>query len=42
VADELGVDGLIMYAVRPDRFVGLRHDGGTAAPLDHYFQAFTI
>ena len=41
VADQLGVDGLTMLAVRPDRFVGLRHDGEALAPLVRYFEAFT-
>ena len=33
VADELGVDGMTILAVRPDRFVGFRHDGGDLAQL---------
>jgi FAD binding domain len=41
VADLLGVDWLTVLAVRPDRFVGFRHDGGAVAPLVQYFQAFT-
>jgi hypothetical protein len=27
VADQLGIDGVTLLAVRPDRYVGLRHDG---------------
>jgi 2-polyprenyl-6-methoxyphenol hydroxylase-like FAD-dependent oxidoreductase len=42
VTDELGVDWLTILAVRPDRFVGLRHDGGALAPLVRYLQAFMI
>ena len=38
VADQLGVDWLTMLVVRPDRFVGLRHDGGALAPLARYFK----
>jgi 2-polyprenyl-6-methoxyphenol hydroxylase-like FAD-dependent oxidoreductase len=41
VADHIGVERLTMLAVRPDRFVGLRHDGGDLAPLVRYFHAFT-
>jgi 2-polyprenyl-6-methoxyphenol hydroxylase-like FAD-dependent oxidoreductase len=40
-ADELGVDGMTILAVRPDRFVGFRHDGGDLAQLGGYLDAFT-
>jgi hypothetical protein len=36
VADELGIDGMTILAVRPDRFVGFRHDGGDLAQLAGY------
>ncbi len=41
VADRLGVEGLTILAVRPDRFIGFRHDGTDARALDRYLEAFT-
>ena len=41
VADGLGIERLTILAVRPDRCLGFRHDGGTLAPLAGYLDAFT-
>lgn len=38
VAEELGVDGLTVLGIRPDRYVGFRHDGGDPAAVDHYLR----
>ena len=35
-ARELGVDDVTLLAVRPDRHIGLRNDGGDVATLDAY------
>ncbi len=40
VADQLGVDGVVVLAVRPDRFVGLRHDGTDPRAVADYLAAF--
>ncbi len=40
VTDRLGVEGLTILAVRPDRFIGFRHDGGDPRALDRYLEAF--
>jgi hypothetical protein len=41
VADQLGIDGVTILAVRPDRFVGFRHDGIDTRGVDDYLAAFT-
>ena len=41
VADRLGVDRLTVLAVRPDRFLGLRDDGGDAATVHEYLRLLT-
>jgi 2-polyprenyl-6-methoxyphenol hydroxylase-like FAD-dependent oxidoreductase len=38
---QLGIDGVTILAVRPDRFVGFRHDGTGVRPLIGYLDAFT-
>jgi hypothetical protein len=40
-ADDLGIDGVTILAVRPDRYVGFRHDGADAGLLMGYLDAFT-
>ncbi len=40
VADQLGVDGVTILAVRPDRFVGLRHDGSDPGVVADYLAVF--
>jgi hypothetical protein len=40
-ADRLGVSGVTVLAVRPDRYVGLRHDGTDVVPLLSYLELFT-
>ncbi len=40
-ADQLGIDGVTILAVRPDRYVGFRLNGGDVGPLESYLQAFT-
>jgi hypothetical protein len=39
VADLLAIDGVTVLAVRPDRYVGLRHDGTDPEPVARYFEA---
>jgi 2-polyprenyl-6-methoxyphenol hydroxylase-like FAD-dependent oxidoreductase len=41
VADRLGIDGVTILAVRPDRFVGFRHDGMDTRAVEAYLAAFT-
>jgi len=41
VADQIGIDALTILAVRPDRYVGFRHDGADLAALAGYLDAFT-
>ncbi len=36
VADQLGIEGVTVLAVRPDRYVGLRHDGPAPQALQAY------
>jgi 2-polyprenyl-6-methoxyphenol hydroxylase-like FAD-dependent oxidoreductase len=38
IAGPLGIDGITILAVRPDRFVGLRTDGEDTAPLGEYLR----
>lgn len=40
VAQQLGVQGLTVLAVRPDRYVGFRHDGTDPGALAPYLDAF--
>jgi hypothetical protein len=40
VADQLGVDGVTILAVRPDRFVGFRHDGTDPGAITGYLAMF--
>jgi hypothetical protein len=35
------VKGVTLLAVRPDRYVGLRHDGGDPAAVQQYLAALT-
>ena len=35
----IGVKGVTLLAVRPDRYVGLRHDGGDPAAVQQYLVA---
>ena len=37
----LGVDGVTVLAIRPDRYVGLRHDGDDPKPVERYFDSLT-
>jgi hypothetical protein len=37
----IGVKGVTLLAVRPDRYVGLRHDGGDPAAVQQYLAALT-
>jgi hypothetical protein len=39
--DRLGIDGVTILAVRPDRFVGFRTDGTGAETLIGYLDTFT-
>jgi 2-polyprenyl-6-methoxyphenol hydroxylase-like FAD-dependent oxidoreductase len=41
VADQLGIEGMTILAVRPDRFIGFRHDGMDSEALAPYFDMFT-
>jgi 2-polyprenyl-6-methoxyphenol hydroxylase-like FAD-dependent oxidoreductase len=41
VADQLGIDGVTILAVRPDRFVGFRHHGMDTRAVEDYLAAFT-
>jgi 2-polyprenyl-6-methoxyphenol hydroxylase-like FAD-dependent oxidoreductase len=41
VAELLGVDGVTVLVIRPDRYVGLRHDGADAEPVARYLDALT-
>ncbi len=40
-AEQLGVDGVTVLAIRPDRYVGLRHDGADPEPVARYFESLT-
>jgi hypothetical protein len=39
VADQLGVDDITTLGVRPDRYVGFRHDGRDPAAFQVYLDA---
>jgi 2-polyprenyl-6-methoxyphenol hydroxylase-like FAD-dependent oxidoreductase len=41
VAEQLGVDGVTVLAVRPDRYVGLRDDNEDAGAVRSYVEALT-
>jgi 2-polyprenyl-6-methoxyphenol hydroxylase-like FAD-dependent oxidoreductase len=41
VADQLGIEGLTVLAVRPDRYVGLRHNRGDPEAVRDYLEALT-
>jgi 2-polyprenyl-6-methoxyphenol hydroxylase-like FAD-dependent oxidoreductase len=41
VADQLGIDGVTVLAVRPDRYVGLRHDGGDPGAVQAYLETLS-
>jgi len=41
VAEQLAIDGVTVLAVRPDRFVGLRHDGGDPRAVRDYVAKLT-
>jgi 2-polyprenyl-6-methoxyphenol hydroxylase-like FAD-dependent oxidoreductase len=38
-ADRLGIDGLTILAIRPDRYVGFRHDGEKVEAVGRYLEA---
>ena len=40
-AERLGIDGVTVLAIRPDRYVGLRHDGTDPEAVDRYFESLT-
>jgi hypothetical protein len=42
VADQLGIEAVTVLAVRPDRYIGFRHDGTNLRALERYFGAFTV
>ncbi len=41
VAERLGIDGVTILAIRPDRYVGLRHDGAEPEAVERYFRSLT-
>ena len=41
VAERLGIDGVTVLAIRPDRYVGLRHDGTDSEAVERYFESLT-
>jgi 2-polyprenyl-6-methoxyphenol hydroxylase-like FAD-dependent oxidoreductase len=41
VAERLGVDSVTVLAIRPDRYVGLRHDGADTEPVARYLESLT-
>lgn len=41
VARQLGVEGLTVLAVRPDRYIGFRHDGKDPGALVQYLRGFS-
>ncbi|MGA7419609.1 MAG: FAD-dependent monooxygenase [Acidimicrobiales bacterium] len=41
VADQLGIEGVTILGVRPDRYVGFRHDGRDPGRLTHYLEGIT-
>lgn len=38
-AELLGIEGVTVLAIRPDRYIGLRHDGGDPEPVARYLEA---
>jgi hypothetical protein len=40
-ADRLGINGVTALAVRPDRFVGFRHDGSDPLAVQAYLEMLT-
>jgi 2-polyprenyl-6-methoxyphenol hydroxylase-like FAD-dependent oxidoreductase len=40
IADQLGVEATTILAIRPDRFVGLRHDGVDCPAVSRYIDQF--
>ena len=41
VAELLEVDGVTILVTRPDRYVGLRHDGDEIEPVARYIESLT-
>jgi hypothetical protein len=41
LAAQLGVAGLTVVAVRPDRYIGMRDDNGAAGAVTNYLSALT-
>jgi hypothetical protein len=41
VIDELGIEGVTVLVVRPDRYIGFRHDGTDPRALARYLDGFT-
>jgi 2-polyprenyl-6-methoxyphenol hydroxylase-like FAD-dependent oxidoreductase len=41
VAELLGINGLTVLAIRPDRYVGLRDDAAAPEPVAHYLESLT-
>ena len=41
VAERLGIDGVTVLAIRPDRYIGLRYDGIEPEAVAHYFESLT-
>jgi 2-polyprenyl-6-methoxyphenol hydroxylase-like FAD-dependent oxidoreductase len=39
VADQLGIDGVTVLVVRPDRYLGFRHDGRDPRAMENYLEA---
>jgi hypothetical protein len=40
--DRLGIDGLTILAIRPDRYVGLRDDRGDPDAVQRYLRALGV
>jgi hypothetical protein len=40
-ADLLEINGLTILAIRPDRYVGMRHDGAETEPVARYLESLT-
>lgn len=41
IAERLGIEELTILAVRPDRYVGFRHDGADVVSIGNYLDAFS-
>jgi 2-polyprenyl-6-methoxyphenol hydroxylase-like FAD-dependent oxidoreductase len=41
VVDQLGIEGVTVLIVRPDRYIGLRHDGTDPRALARYLEGFS-